>query len=90
MESSNWKRWVFKPLGLFVLGMRLITTWYISPIWVFCLTYFVGQQHILLSLAYSVIVCIASYKLWEGYDPETDGQITIEELKNPVKDDLFD
>jgi len=68
--------------------LRHITSWYIAPIWAFCFPYFVGDESFLLSAAMALVVGFGSYKLWSDYEPELDGQITIDELKNPVKDDL--
>lgn len=88
MEISNWRKYIFKPLGVFVILMRHITSWYVVPIWAFCLPYFLGDQSFYLSAIMAIFMGLGSYKLWEDYEPLDDGQITVDELKKSVKDDL--
>ncbi len=55
--------WTETILEKFVLLMKLVTSWYISPIWVFVIT-FLGGQHIIYCVLLSIVVSVFAYYVW--------------------------
>ena len=88
MVDFDLKRLLFMPFGIIVVIIRHLTSWYITPIWAFCLPYFIVGASFMTSLLIASVMSGVSYKIWKDYNTDLDGQISLKEIRKTVNDDL--
>jgi hypothetical protein len=65
-EEVSWTEWGLERVVLF---MKLLTSWFVMPIWIFAIT-FAGGQHLLYCITISVVFGIFAYYVWREVPAE--------------------